>query len=150
MWRAILFMFDLIFSIIRWFLPLIVLAAGYVFAPVMLAPIGWPASGLQWGWIMGQLLVTVAWLFMEVVLVTGRYTKTSQLQFDAFLSSAVALSLMFVIGYMAGNRNWAVPWYMVLPVIGATLDAFFSAFLAINNAAQKPFGLEQNKEGRSS
>ena|SRR3989344_2672251 len=120
----------------RWAFPFILLAVGYLI-PAAHVPVGWPESGTLWAVIAFSLIAMIIWLWAENLAVVNRYTTSRELQRDDAVSLAIALVLTYVAGELrqAGHLQW---WY-IIPWLGAVLDSFFAGYLAINNAAQKPF-----------
>lgn len=128
----------------RWAFPILLALIGY-FIPVMHVPFGWPDSGVLWAILFFSLIAMVVWIISEIMAVVYRYTSSSELQWDDFISLTIAL----VATYIAGWQRTELEWWLVLPWIGAVIDGFLSGFLAINNAAQKPFAARDRDGGGS-
>lgn len=124
----------------RWAFPLFLLLVGYAI-PALRVPIGWPDSNTLWALLFASLVLVVIWLGSEIIAVVYRYTTSRELQWDDFISLCVALT----VTYIAGWRRGGMEWWLVFPWIGAVADAILSGFLAINNAAQKPFFPEKDQ-----
>lgn len=119
---------------LRAIVPIAMLAIGF-YIPALRAPVEWPPSDALWPALFLSLGVMALWLVAEVVTVASRFTTSAQLQVDGFLSILIALMITFLAGWQRGE----IEWYIVVPWIGAVIDAFLTASLGVNNAAQKPF-----------
>ncbi|MBI2610854.1 hypothetical protein HYW60_02885 [Candidatus Kaiserbacteria bacterium] len=124
----------------RWAFPFVMLGVGYLI-PALRVPVGWPQTSTLWALLFFSLVAVVVWLVSEVLTIVYRYTSSRELQGDDVISLAVAL----VITYLAGWQRGGIEWWIVLPWLGAAIDAFFAGYLAINNAAQKPFFPEKDR-----
>ncbi len=129
----------------RWALPLVMMAVGYYLVPVSHAPVtGMPKTQELWEFFYFSTAIGGAWALAEIIVSIWRYTTTTHLQVDDFLS----LLVMGVVLYVAGWQQWPMPWWVVVPMGTATFDGLLSGFLGINNAAQKTFGPEQSRPPR--
>ena len=68
---------------------------------------------------------------------THRNTSVAQLQADAAGDITMALALVATAAGLVAEGN--VPWWFVVPLLGAIIDVYQSLLLGINNAAEKPF-----------
>lgn len=119
---------------LRAIVPIAMLLVGY-YVPALREPVDWPPPDTLWAALFVSLGVMALWLVLEILTVASRFTTSAQLQVDGFLSILVAL----VITFFAGWQREGIEWYIIVPWIGSMIDAFLTASLGINNAAQKPF-----------
>lgn len=125
-------------SLLAWVFPFIMLAVGYWF-PQLRTAVTWPWSAPAeiWGPLFLIFAITSVWLAFELYYATHRDTSVRQLQADDMISLFGALILTLVAGgLIRGNE---IEWWYLIPWGGSIIDAAMSGFLAINNAAQKPF-----------
>jgi hypothetical protein len=97
----------------------------------------WPIHADIYGWLLLMVLLSGAWLIGEFVTVTNRETIVVALQSDAVVSALTAMAFTGVAGWQIGTSG--LQWWLVVPWVASVLDAMISAWLGINNAAQKPF-----------
>ncbi len=97
----------------------------------------WPIDGNVYGWLLLMVLLSGAWLVVEFITVTNRETVVLALQSDAVISALTAMIFTGMAGWHLGTVG--LQWWLVVPWIASILDACISAWLGINNAAQKPF-----------
>jgi hypothetical protein len=124
---------------ISWMAPLIFMGVGYLFFPALRAPatLPWRAAGNIWIGLFIQLLLVFAWMLYEIWYTTHRNTSVTQLQADAAGDITVALALIAAGAGLVAEGG--VPWWFVVPLLGAIIDVYQSPILSINNAAEKPF-----------
>jgi hypothetical protein len=97
----------------------------------------WHIAPEVYGWLLLLVLLSAIWLIVEFVSVTNRETVVVALQTDAVVSSLTAMVLTGLAGYYIGTTG--LEWWLMVPWVTSILDAVISAWLGINNAAQKPF-----------
>lgn len=97
----------------------------------------WPIEPDIYGWLLLMVLLSGAWLIGEFVTVTNRETIVLALQSDAVVSALTAMIFTGMVGWQVGTTG--LQWWLVVPWVASILDAMISAWLGINNAAQKPF-----------
>lgn len=97
----------------------------------------WPIDAEIYGWLLLMVLLSGAWLIGEFVTVTNRETVVVALQSDAVVSALTGMVFTGLAGWQIGTSG--LQWWLVVPWIASILDAIISAWLGINNAAQKPF-----------
>jgi hypothetical protein len=127
-----------------WVFPYLLAALGYMLA-VLFEPaaalrssvLTWPVPQAVYGWLLLLVLLAVVWLFAEFVTVTSRETVVMALQLDAVFSTLTALLFTGLAGYFIGKGT--LEWWFVVPWGATIFDALAADWLAINNAAQKPF-----------
>ena len=124
----------------RWAFPLLMLGVGY-WIPPLRAPVEIPASNGLWASVVISLILVVIWIISEVITVTNRTTPTRHLQWDDLLSLILALAVTLWGGWLISR---GLEWWLIIPWLGAVIDAGLSGWLGINNAAQKPL-VEQQK-----
>ncbi|HXF55489.1 MAG TPA: hypothetical protein VNK52_15350 [Hyphomicrobiaceae bacterium] len=102
-------------------------------APVLV----WPVPEAVYGWLLLLVLLAGGWLFAELISVTNRETVVLALQLDAVLSTTTAVLFTGLAGWFLGKGT--LEWWFVVPWGATIFDALAAGWLAINNAAQKPF-----------
>lgn len=118
--------------------PLILLLAGFL-VPVLRHKVGAvPAeeSATLWMTLVIFILVAVAWIMIDMFVVSNDSTTGSQLKINAAISGTYNNVLMFVAGAMWASGQ--VRWWMVVPMVAVLVDDYVVTNRAINNALQKP------------
>lgn len=101
----------------------------------------WPVPAEVYGWLLVMVIASSAWIVGAFLAVTNRETIIFVLQADAFVSSLTAMIFSGFAGWQFGASG--LQWWLVVPWLAAVLNALLSAWLGINNAAQKPFLSQQ-------
>jgi hypothetical protein len=116
--------------------------------PALLLFIGWAIPDLRtsvvlndippevYKWLLGQIILAIAWLLWEFNFAARRTTAVEYLQLDDSVGRLWAVVLTGWSGAMISRGD--LPWWFVIPWFAVLLESFFSGFLTINNAAQKP------------
>ena len=118
-----------------WLFPIIMAVVGYTsFAPLRqhVSSASLESVALL---LLASVIIGMAWLVVQMLLVTNRKTPIGSLQFDASLSTALLVGASFMAGWMM--HAGVVGWWFVTPAAIIVIDAFASSHLAINNAATR-------------
>lgn len=122
-------------AFVRAMFPFAMAAVGYLIPPMRVS-VGMPDSNGLWLSIVIELVIAGIWIASEMFTMSDRNTTVRYLQWDDGISLAVALVMAIWFGWLLKGGD--VQWWFVIPFVAAVFDAFFSGYLAINNAAQKP------------
>jgi len=124
--------------VLSWAAPFLIMAEGWYFFPVLDARVSLSATPPSdiWAGMFAQLFSTLIWVIYEIWYSTHRNTAVTQLQADAWGDFATTFALAFALGVLYDQST--IPYWFVVPLFGAFIDAGQSTLLAINNAAQKP------------
>ena len=118
----------------------------FAFAVSFVAPFGdalrspvfaWPVRQDVFGWLLLMVIAAGAWFLYEFSSAADRETIVVELQIDATISTTTACLFTGLAGFLAGRSG--LEWWLVVPWAASIIDGITSAWLAINNAAQKPF-----------
>lgn len=94
-----------------------------------------------------SIILLVIWLIVEFVQISNLGVPVRRLRKNSAVSIFVAFSFTALGFYLIALNS--LPWALLVPWIGSTVDAFLTADRAINNAAQKPLiEGERSGEGR--
>jgi len=120
--------------ILSWLAPFAIMLIGYAFAELR-GPATWPwrMPVGAWAGVAAQLMCLVAWILYEIWYSTNRATSILQLQID--VTGDIFVLVTFVFGTGAAVNAGTLASCVIVPLIGATIDALQSSILAINNAA---------------
>lgn len=91
----------------------------------------------MWAGLFGQLLLVSVWLIHDFLYTAHRNTTVGDLQKDAL--GDITVALIFVAISAAMLANGMLPWWFIVPALGAIADAYLAPALCINNAYEKPF-----------
>ncbi|HYU11812.1 MAG TPA: hypothetical protein VEK82_04495 [Stellaceae bacterium] len=124
---------------LSWIAPLAFMGVGYAFFPPLrtVVTLPWQAPGDIWIGLFVQLILVFLWMMYEIWYTTHRNTSVAQLQADAAGDITMALALVATGAGLVAEGS--VPWWFVVPLLGAIIDVYQSLLLGINNAAEKPF-----------
>lgn len=125
--------------VVSWVMPVVILAVGAGFFTSLRAGVTWPwkAPEAVWLGLFVQLVLAFGFLYWQNYYVTHRNTGVAQLQADAVGTILLALVLTLLAGMFMYAGSF--PWYYIIPLLTSIWDALQTAFLGINNAAEKPY-----------
>jgi len=97
----------------------------------------WDLTSQMWAGLFAQLLLVLVWLVHDFWFTAHRNTAVIDLQRDALGDITVAL-IFVAIGAALLAYNM-LPWWFIVPALGAIADAYLAPALGINNAYEKPY-----------
>jgi len=115
------------------------------FVPAFRMSVSHLSDATIWPPLLFIIILAIIWLLLDLFYVINRETTSRSLQFDLTLSLLLAVTLSIAFGYLVNSKS-GVAWWFVVPYIAAVLDAFTTAWAAINNATQKPFLSDRGRE----
>lgn len=121
-----------------WGIPLLIMAVAWFAFPESRDTVSfdwnvWHGVGLA---MFAQVVLTAVWLAGDWFTVTHYETPPRTLQYNCFVSTLAALILTGVFGWLVTSHQ--LPWFFLVPWLGSIFDTFFTVFISINNATQKP------------
>jgi len=129
-----------VFNIVFWAVPLVMLAGGR-FLPGLHKAISdysvWstPASTVA---IVVVGAAAAVWVFLDFVRISDRETTSKELHANLIVSTAFALVLTWLSGWLSAGDS-KLEWWFVIPWVMTVADLFGTGWAAINNATQKPY-----------
>jgi hypothetical protein len=128
---------------LSWAMPAILLLIGWVIPDLRTSIVLNDIPPEVFKWLVGQIILSVAWLLWEFNFAARRTTAVEFLQMDDGVSRVWAVLLTGWCGAMISRGD--LPWWFVVPWVSVLIESFFSGFLTINNAAQKPLMQQERR-----
>lgn len=121
---------------LSWAMPAIMLLIGWAIPDLRTSVVLNDIPPEVYKWLVGQMVFGIVWLLWELNYAARRTTAVEFLQWDDAVGRAWAVGLTGWCGALVMRGD--LPWWFVVPWIAVLIESFFSGFLTINNAAQKP------------